>query len=490
MDFDVVVAGGGPVGLLLACELRLGGASVVVLERAASPYTELKAGAMGARALNAPSADALRRRGLLPAVRQAALTWFEPDPELIELIGSGVVELEEMPFIGHFAGIPIRADRLDPDDPDLARDSDGGGVISQLDLERILAARAEELGAEVRRGVEVTGLAQDPQGVTVRTREGSPERGRWLVGCDGGRSAVRKAGGFDFAGTDGEFVGLQALVEWADPEALPMGDWVRTEAGSYVHGPMPGRLHVVEYGRRVDRDAPVTAQEVREALKRVSGLDLEVTTVRTGSRYSDATRQATTYRDRRVLLAGDAAHIHSPAGGQGLNLGLGDAMNLGWKLAAVARGEAPEALLDTYTAERHPIGAWVQSWSDAQTALSRPDSRTRALRAVVGDFLDAPQAATYVLKHIAGLAQRYALPGTHPLVGRPAPGTPEHTGALLVTDRADLATAAKPWGDRITVVPGSPTAFVRPDGYVAWATDQPAHPDEAAAAITTWLGPA
>jgi 2-polyprenyl-6-methoxyphenol hydroxylase-like FAD-dependent oxidoreductase len=386
---DVVVAGGGPVGLMLAAELRAGGASVLVAEREPAPCQPHKAGAMGARALTAPTVAALAERGLLPAVRAAALAWFDPAGP------------EPPPFAGHFAGIPVRPELVDPA---AVAGSPGGGVIAQQDLETVLAAHAAGLGAEIRRGVAVTGFRGDGGGVTVTTTEGEVRAG-WLAGCDGGRSLVRKHGGFDFPGTGPEFSGLQAVVDADDPGQLA-ADWTGNEAGSYIAGGWqqggPPRVHIVEYGASARRDAPVTPAEVQQSLRRVSGTSVTITKVHAATRYTDTTRQASTYRRGRVLLAGDAAHVHSPAGGQGLNLGIGDAISLGAKLAAVVRGAGP-ALLDTYTAERHPAGAWVQAWSMAQTALGRRDQRTQALRGVVADLINTRDGATYVLTSIAGL---------------------------------------------------------------------------------------
>ncbi|MCT9935158.1 FAD-dependent oxidoreductase [Planotetraspora sp. A-T 1434] len=485
-DVDVVVAGGGPVGLMLACELRLGGVSVVVLERLAEVDPTIKAGA-----LNTPSVEALYRRGMLPALREAhernmeAVTGFarQRAPE------GGPVQPPPR-FAGHFAAIMLSADRLDASDPGLTGHgpADLIGLVSQQQLEVLLAERAAELGAEVRRGVEVTGFAADADGVTVTTTR-EPVRGRWLVGCDGGRSTVRKLAGFDFPGTEPEISAHQALVEMEGAESLGRG-WHATPTGVYAHGPVPGRILTVEFGGTpADRDAPVTADELQASIRNVSGTDVVVTGVKTATRFTDNARQATTYRLGRVLLAGDAAHVHSPFGGQGLNLGLGDAMNLGWKLAATVRGWAPEGLLDTYTAERHPIGAWVLDWTRAQVALMRPDPRARALRQVMTELIDTVTGTTYFAKKISGVWQRYDMDGGHPLVGGSAPdleladgsrlADQLHDGrALLIGPDDEPHALAGGYGERLKVVPASfperpelAGLLVRPDGFVAWAAD-------------------
>lgn len=507
MTYDVVVAGAGPVGLFLAAELRLGGASVLVLERERDPVRPAKAGSMGARALNVPTVAALHLRGLLPEVRKAALFWFdaesppgEPDPDASPV------------FVGHFAGIDLRADRLDFADPDVTPDPLGAGVVAQQDLENVLAAHAAGLGVEIRRGVALTGFEADGAGVTIRTGEGQVRAG-WLVGCDGGRSTVRKLAGFGFPGADAVFTGRQAIVEMTGDEGLVRGDWQRSAAGSYVVGGWGEdaglRIHTVEFVPPEDRDAEITAGELEASLRRVSGVDVTITKVHAATRYADTTRQAETYRRGRVLLAGDAAHVHSPAGGQGLNLGLGDALNLGWKLASVARGFAPETLLETYTAERHPIGAWVQDWTLAQTAVSHPgDPRAEAMRGVLTELLDTPQGTTYVVKKISGAWQRYDLAGDHPLIGTRAPemaltdGTrfTDHTrhGQAIVLDGLGGAAAevAAKWGDRVAAVRARPVeyadtpvaAFIRPDGYVAWAGHFESDVDGLEAVVATWLG--
>ncbi|MFI5608718.1 FAD-dependent monooxygenase [Amycolatopsis sp. NPDC051903] len=285
--------------------------------------------------------------------------------------------------------------------------------------------------------------------------------------------------------------------------------WHHTAHGSYTAGGWgPGRhtrIHTVEFTPPHD-DGPVTQQELQASLRRTTGTDITVTKVHQATRYSDTTRQATTYRKGHVLLAGDAAHVHSPAGGQGLNVGLGDAVNLGWKLALVATGNAPETLLDTYTRERHPIGAWAQRWSMAQTALNQARGpRADSLREVLEDLLDTPDGATHVVTKISGTWQHYGREGDHPLVGRRVPDLPFTDGTILATHfregRAVLLdtharTDAAPWHDRLTVVRKTPAAFadqelaafIRPDGYVAWACVGEIDDADLRAALTTWLG--
>ncbi len=510
MDYDVVVAGAGPVGLLLACELRLGGARVLVLEREADT-PPARFGSMGARAVNAPSVHALHLRGLLPAVERAALMWLRAVPEAPPGPGVGKPGGRPEIFVGHFAGIGIRVDRLKPPGP--GEEFLGAGVISQGDLEAILGERASALCAEVRRGVALTGFDVGADAVTVRAAD-REIRASWLVGADGGRSTVRRLAGFAFPGEDPVFTGRQAMVDLDHPEKLVAGGWQTGENGSYTiggwaDGDGPARVHTVEYvGPPADRDAPVAAEEMQASLRRVSGTDVRVTRVHVATRYADTTRQATTYRRGRVLLCGDAAHVHSPAGGQGMNVGIGDAVNLGWKLALVARGAAPDSLLDTYTAERHPIGAWVQRWSLAQTALSTARGpRADALREVMTDLLDTPDGATHVVSMISGDWQHYDLPGDHPLIGRRVPDLPLDDGttlaghfrdgrAVLLDDGTGAAAVAGAWGDRVSVVTARPTTFpdqpmatlVRPDGHVAWLASNGADRDGLCAALTTWLG--
>lgn len=490
----MTVVGAGPVGLVLAAELALAGATVQVLERQAEPVEALKA-----QSINMPTAETLDRRGLLPAAEAI-------QREVLARIGSYGGKGGDTRFTGHFAGMVLDADLVDWADPDLAAHTAAAGarMVPQHELVALLAEYVEKLGVPVRRGVEVTALRDTGDGVLVGTTAGDVRTG-WLVGCDGGHSAVRKLAGIEFPGEDPELTGYQAVVDIADPEQLGTG-WVWSPEGVYRCGPQPGRVATLEFDHPpVDRSTPITVEDVQATLRRVSGTDVTLTALRaTPTRWTDNTRQAATYRSGRVLLAGDAAHVHPPFGGQGLNLGVGDATNLGWKLGAVIAGWAPDGLLDTYDVERRPVGAWVLDWTRAQIGVLRGDSKSAALRGIVADLLGTRDGTTYAVKKISGVDQRVDLSGDHPLVGRYLPdlwlrdgsrlADHGHGGGFLLLDRTPdgtFARLASPWVGRVTSVTDSaatPTGvLVRPDGVVAWATDT-VDTSGLAAVLRRWAG--
>jgi len=497
MTYDVVVAGAGPVGLMLACELRLRGVSTLVLEPLAERSDTIKAGA-----INVPTAEAFYRRGLLEPLGEAVkATTADLLPEVRKMLERGGMKK----IGGHFAGLfKLDPTRLDPADPDVVASDKATAIIAvaQQQIEALLERHALDLGVELRRGCALTSFTAREDGVTVHTGQGDIEAG-WLVGCDGGRSVVRKTAGFDFPGTAPSITGHQAIVDIEGAELLGFG-WQRVPDGMYVHGPIKGRILTVEFdGPPADRDDPVTAQELEASLRRLSQKDVRITGVRTATRWTDNARQATTYRMGRVLLAGDAAHVHSPFGGQGLNLGIGDAMNLGWKLAATINGTAPDGLLDTYTEERHPLGARVLEMTRAQVALMRPDPLVEALRTVVSDLMDTDEGNRYFTKFISGMTQTYDL-GDHPLTGRRAPdpelgdgrriGELQQDGSAVLLDLRDDekvrdSVAGKDIRVITTTCPAHPEwsgVLIRPDGYVAWAREDGAA-DGLTEAVDRWF---
>jgi 2-polyprenyl-6-methoxyphenol hydroxylase-like FAD-dependent oxidoreductase len=509
---DVVIAGGGPVGLFLACELSRPGVSVVVLERMEDPRTPLKAGWMGMRGLNFPSVEAFYRRGLLEDVRASALGWMNTGQKPGMEIGGGKKDAAPAPrFAGHFAGMMLDADKIDfsRQKYTLEGPSTSGGMVSLEGIELLLAEHAVKLGVDLRRGVTVTNFTQDENGVTVYAGEES-FASKWLVGCDGGRSMVRKLAGFEFAGTEPEFTGYTASVEIADAEKLRPG-FNLTEKGMYINGPGPNRIGMVDFDEAsFDRTQNVTLENLQDVLRRVSGTDVTLTAVHVASSYTDRARQATTYREGRVLLAGDAAHIHSPLGGQGLNTGIGDAMNLGWKLAATIQGWAPEGLLDTYTAERHPVGAWALDWTRAQVAIMKPNPHARAIASVIRDLMQTRDGTTYFVEKISGLWVHYNLGNGHPVIGRSAPdfefedgtrlGALLHEGKGVLLDLAqskELSALGQAWKLRLKYVSanakdslGLTAVLVRPDGFVAWATESEPDVSAATQSIERWFGSA
>ncbi|HEV2507141.1 MAG TPA: FAD-dependent monooxygenase [Mesorhizobium sp.] len=501
MIYDVVIAGAGPVGLFLASELRLAGLSVLVLEQAEDPRSPLKRLPFGMRGLSVPTLDAFYRRGLLDNVAAAQGAAKENT--------AATAHWAQQPRRpgGHFAGIQFFHDHIDmlkwP--YRLPSPSGTGMAVEMQSLETVLATYAGTAGVEIKRGLGVEGFEQSDDGVVVHAG-GETFRGRWLVGCDGGRSRVRKAGGFAFVGTDAEFTGYSLEVELADPEKLQPGRHY-TATGMYTYA-RPGTIGMVDFdGGAFHRSQPVTLDHAQAVLRRVSGTDVSLTSLRLATTWTDRAYQATAYRKGRVLLAGDAAHIHSPLGGQGLNLGLGDAMNLGWKLASTIYGDAPAGLLDSYTSERHPVGAQVLDWSRAQVALMRPSRSSRALEAIIRDLIDTRDGATYFAERVWGVSLRYDLGDSHPLVGHSVPdfelagkkvGDLLRAGKGLLLDfdaSTPLQALASRWGGRIAYVAGLPrdglglsAVLVRPDGFVAWAADGAPDIDEAARAASRWFG--
>lgn len=500
--YDVVIAGAGPVGLFLACELRLAGLSVLVLEQAQDPHSALKQLPFGLRGLSIPTTEAFHRRGLLDEIVAA------------QRARSGAIKSaahwmqQTRRPAGHFAGIQFYQDDIDAAKWRwrLPTPADATVAVDMQTLETVLAARACRLGVEIRRGFGVTAIVASDEDVAVRAA-GQAFRGRWLVGCDGGRSTVRKSCGFDFVGTDPEFTGYSIDVELADPQKLCPGRNY-TSTGMYTFA-QPGTIAMVDFdGGAFHRTAPITIAHVQSVLRRVSCADVTISALRLAATWTDRARQATTYRQGRVLLAGDAAHTHSPLGGQGLNLGLGDAMNLGWKLAATIRGRAPSDLLETYSRERNPVGAQILDWSRAQVAIMRPTASARALQAIMRDLIETRDGATYFAERVRGLSLRYDFGGSHPLVGRSVPDFEFRDGStigerfrtakgiLLDFDaHAPLQALASRWGDRIDYVAGAPrdrlglsAVLLRPDGFVAWASDGAPEYDDAAEAAARWFG--
>ncbi len=495
---DVIISGAGPVGLFLACELALAKCSVLILEKAKDPHSPLKQVPFGTRGLSAPTIEALYRRGLL---KDLELHKRLKNPH--QNAGQGARRQ-----VGHFAGIPFHEGDIDTSQwkyrlPSSTETS----LLSEMEeLESVFTRRAEALGVVIRRGLALTDFQQTADGVTAKAGDQS-FKGKWLVGCDGSRSVVRKVGGFEFAGTEPEFTGYTAKVEIADPEKLSPGRNV-TSRGMYLQS-QPGYLQIQDFdgGAFHGSEKPITLEHVQEVLRRVSNTDVTISALHIATTWTDRARQATTYRNGRVLLAGDAAHIHAPLGGQGLNLGLGDAMNLGWKLAATIREKAPEGLLDSYYTERYPLGVQVLDWSRAQVAIMRPDADARALHAIVRDLMNTRDGATYFAGRVWGVFTHYDLGGGHPLVGHSVPnfefpdgarlGELMHHGRGVLLDfgaSASLKTLADEYGGQLGYISGRAkdqlglnAALIRPDGIIVWASDKDPDRNELKKAAACWF---
>ena len=464
-DHAVVVVGGGPTGLMLGAELRLAGVDVVIVERRVDKV-RIQPGALG---LHARTIEVLDQRGIADR--------FLAEGKPMQVLG--------------FAGVRLDISAFPSRHP-------YGLALIQKHSERILLDWAEELGVRFLRGVEVTGFTEDALGVDVALSDGHSLRAQYLVGCDGGRSFVRKAAGIGFPGSDATLSHLLAEAELSDePEWGLRTDEIGVHAFSKTED---GKVGMIVTERRVGTVEP-TLDDLREALVAHYGSDHGVHDPSFIFRFTDMTRHAETYRTGRVLLAGDAAHIHYPAGGFGMNLGIQDAVNLGWKLAAVARGAVPETLLDTYHAERHPVSAGLIRYPMATVALGRRDDQTKALSSIATDLVNLDDARTAIAGEMSGLAIRYDLGDGHPLLGRRMPDLdlvtdsgPRRVFSLLHAARPLLidfgegdGLEATPWMDRVQVIHANydgawdlpvlgavaaPRAvLVRPDGYVAWVGD-------------------
>jgi 2-polyprenyl-6-methoxyphenol hydroxylase-like FAD-dependent oxidoreductase len=496
---DVVIVGAGPIGLFLACELGLAGCSVLVLERDSEPRSPWKADPLGMRGLSVASVEAFYRRGMLHSLLEASGVDDYP----------GAEEPSPPRSVGHFAGMMLDPAKVDITALPYRLPSPAtAGVMTSLEaVESVLSEQAAKLGVEIRRGATVSAVAQNDESAIVRAGE-HDYAARWVVGCDGGRSAVRGLAGFEFVGTEPQFTGYTMLVTVADPEKLSPG-FNLTPTGMYIQMPTSGHIGMMDFdGGAFDRSQQPSRDHLQAVLRRVSGTDVTLTDVQLVSSFTDRAMQTTTYRQGRVLLAGDAAHIHSPLGGQGLNTGIGDAMNLGWKLAATVHGHAPDGLLDTYIRERHPIGAWVLDWTRAQSMAMRPDPHGQAVQGLIRDLIETRDGTTYVFEKTSGSAIRYDLGSEQPLVGRNVPDfrfeDGDRLGELMQDGRGValdfsidrcLHSSAMGWESRIKYAAGPArndlgcgAVLVRPDGVVVWAGNHDLEAFERAAC--RWFGTA
>jgi len=479
----VVIAGGGPTGLMLAGELAVARVDVAIVERRKSQDLESsRAGGLHARTI-----EVLDQRG----------------------IADRFLSQGQVAQVASFS--PIRLDISD-----FPTRHNYGLALRQRHIERILADWVGELAVPIYRGREVTDFAQDASGVDVALSDGGSLRAKYLVGCDGGRSLVRRKAGIDFAGWDPSTSYLIAEVEMAEePEwGIRRGEKGVNALGKHEDGK---RVGVVLSEPHLGAGDEPTLRDLREALIAVYGKDFGLRSATYLSRFTDMARQAAFYRDRRVLLAGDAAHVHSPVGGQGLNTGVQDAVNLGWKLAQVVTGTSPESLLDSYHAERHPVGARVLRNTLAATALNRGDPRTEALCETMSELLRMDEPRKRFAAMSSGLDIHYDLGEGHPLLGRRMPDLdvvtesgPRRVFTLLHEARPVLLNLGEPravdiasWTDRVRLIYGryagawelpvvgaisAPTAvLIRPDGHVAWVGEGTDH--GLREALTTWFGP-
>jgi rifampicin monooxygenase len=469
---DVIIAGGGPTGMMLASELRLHGVDVLVLEKDAEPGRQVRS--LG---LHVRSIEILDQRGLLE-----------------RFLAHG----RQYPGGGRFAAI----DKPWPEDLDTAHAYILG--IPQPVTDRLLAEHATELGADIRRGSELVGLSQDSDGVTVELAGGTQLRSRYLVGCDGGRSTVRKLLGVSFPGEPAKVEWLRGEMEVTTPpeELDARVDEVRKTHKGFGVGPAGNGLYgvvVPAEGVTEDPTVPPTLEEVKRQLRAFAGTDFGIHSPRWLSRFGDATRQAERYRVGRVFLAGDAAHVHPPQGGQGLNLGIQDAFNLGWKLAAEINGWAPAELLDSYHTERHPVGADVLNSTRAQSELMSTEPGPRAVRRLVTELMDFEDVSRYLIEKITAIGVRYNFGEGHELLGKRLRDIGlkrgrlyelMHRGRGLLLDQTGRLSIGD-WADRVDSVAdaskelGVPAVLLRPDGHVAWAGEDQAGLDKN---LARWFG--